>query len=216
MNQKLSMKTILKTGDSIKVSPKEGICHIVKKGESLWKISHEYGVSTKTLMAYNNLKEDSLQVKQNILIPWSKAVAKKITQKKSIRKSNSKFIWPLKGRVTSAYGNRIHPLYKRKIFHTGIDVYSRIGTNIKSTMSGTVSYAGWLRGYGKIVIIKHKSGYSSRYAHLSKFAVKKGQKVSQGKIIGTSGRTGNVTGPHLHFEIRRYGLHKDPVKYLKG
>lgn len=138
-------------------------------------------------------------------------VAKK--RKKTKRKS---FIKPVSGKFTivSKYGKRFHPVYKKNSFHAGVDVRARMNTPLLSVKSGVVDYAGWMRGYGRIVVIKHDRKYSSRYAHLKSFKVKKGQKVKQGQIIGYSGNSGVVTGPHLHFEIREYGRTVNPQKYL--
>jgi murein DD-endopeptidase MepM/ murein hydrolase activator NlpD len=131
-------------------------------------------------------------------------------------KPKKRFIRPVSGKFTvlSKYGNRFHPVYKRNAFHAGIDVRAKINTPLIAVSDGVVDYAGWMRGYGRIVVIKHGKKYSSRYAHLQKFKVKKGQKIRQGQIIGYSGNSGVVTGPHLHFEIREYGRTTNPQKFL--
>ena len=77
-----------------------------------------------------------------------------------------------------------------------------------------MEYAGWLRGYGKIIILRHKKGYTTRYAHLSRMKVKQGERVKRGQVIGVSGASGKVTGPHLHFEVRRYNKLINPLKLL--
>ena len=117
--------------------------------------------------------------------------------------------------VTSSFGNRNHPVLKKVLSHGGVDLKAKTGTRVMSARSGTVSFAGNASGYGKLIIIKHDNGYETRYAHLSKINVKKGQKVSQKELIGLSGATGRVTGPHLHFEIRKNGKIENPLVYLK-
>lgn len=127
----------------------------------------------------------------------------------------SKFDWPVRGPLASPFGNRIHPILKRKIFHSGIDIAAPNGTPVKAPAAGEVIYDGWLRGYGRVVVLNHGQGYSTLYAHLSASLVKEGQEVKPGAVIARVGRTGNVTGYHLHFEVRIYGTPANPIKYLK-
>jgi len=123
------------------------------------------------------------------------------------------FIWPVRGRITSPYGMRV--ISGRKDFHAGIDIGGPTGTNIVAAESGRVSYAGYMRGYGNVIILSHERGYSTVYGHNSVNLVKKGQYVNKGSIIGKVGRTGNATGSHLHFEIRSGGNPVNPLSYLK-
>ncbi|MEU9283541.1 LysM peptidoglycan-binding domain-containing M23 family metallopeptidase [Streptomyces sp. NPDC048275] len=104
-------------------------------------------------------------------------------------------------------------------YHTGVDFVVPTGTTIKSIAAGTVVSAGWGGAYGNQVVIQHADGQYSQYAHLSSLSVSAGQTVTEGQQIGLSGATGNVTGPHLHFEIRTtpdYGSDVDPVAYLRS
>ena len=127
----------------------------------------------------------------------------------------SKFDWPVRGPMASPFGNRIHPILKRKILHAGIDIASPNGTAVKTAAPGEVIYNGWLRGYGRVVVVDHGRGFSTLYAHLSASLVKEGQVVRDGATIARVGKTGNVTGYHLHFEVRQYGTPVNPIKYLK-
>lgn len=127
----------------------------------------------------------------------------------------SKFDWPVRGAMSSPFGYRIHPILKRKILHAGIDIASPNGTPVKTAAPGEVIYNGWLRGYGRVVVIDHGRGFSTLYAHLSASLVHEGQIVKAGANIARVGRTGNVTGYHLHFEVRVYGTPADPIRYLK-
>ena len=127
----------------------------------------------------------------------------------------SKFDWPVRGPMASPFGYRIHPILKRKILHAGIDIASPNGTPIKTAAPGEVIYNGWLRGYGRVVVVDHGRGFSTLYAHLSASLVQEGQIVKAGAVIGRVGKTGNVTGYHLHFEVRVYGTPTNPIKYLK-
>ncbi len=126
-----------------------------------------------------------------------------------------KFIWPIPQRkISSNYGPRIHPKFKTKSAHTGIDVPSPKGTPVRAGADGDVLYAGWLRGYGQIVILDHGGGFSTVYAHMSEILVEEGQRVKGGDPVGKVGATGVATGNHLHFEVRLNGNAQDPLKYL--
>ena len=127
----------------------------------------------------------------------------------------SKFDWPVRGPLASPFGDRIHPILKRKILHAGIDVAAPNGTAVKTAAPGEIIYNGWLRGYGRVVVVDHGRGFSTLYAHLSASLVKEGQVVRDGATIARVGKTGNVTGYHLHFEVRHYGTPVNPIKYLK-
>ncbi|MGM0443165.1 MAG: peptidoglycan DD-metalloendopeptidase family protein [Fibrobacterota bacterium] len=114
-------------------------------------------------------------------------------------------IWPVKrARIASGYGYRVHPVYKRRIFHDGIDIVGDIGDPIVAPADGICRFTGHIKGYGNTVELQHKnSGYYTRYAHMSAFAVEKGDMVKRGEVIGYVGNTGVSTGPHLHYEIRK-------------
>lgn len=130
--------------------------------------------------------------------------------------TGGKLGWPCpsSSRITSQYGYRI--LFGVRDFHTGIDIGASTGTNIVAAESGTVILAnyGWNGGYGNYIIINHGNGITTRYAHASQLYVSAGQTVSKGQVIAAVGSTGNSTGPHLHFEVRENGSHKNPLNYL--
>jgi murein DD-endopeptidase MepM/ murein hydrolase activator NlpD len=132
-------------------------------------------------------------------------------------KKGRDFSVPLAGRITSRYGYRVHPVTKRReSFHCGLDIAAKEGTPVRASADGIVVKAEYLRnGYGKLVIIEHEKELSTYYGHLSEIGVVKGQKVRRGEIIGAVGRTGNATGAHLHFEVRRGGTACDPEAYLR-
>ncbi len=115
---------------------------------------------------------------------------------------------PLKNykRISDKFGYRIHPITKKKVFHFGIDYTAKTGTSIYATADGVVAYSKNKGGYGKFLLINNPFGFSTAFGHLSKFAVKTGDYVYQGDLIGYVGNTGRSTGSHLHYEIRY--LHK--------
>ncbi len=125
-----------------------------------------------------------------------------------------KFMWPLKGQITSYYGYRRHPIFRIIRFHTGVDIASRIGRPIPAADTGIVIYSGWWGGYGLATIVDHGQGFTTVYGHQSKSYVRKGDHVTKGQTIGLIGSTGYSTGPHLHFEIRINGKTVNPMKYF--
>ena len=122
--------------------------------------------------------------------------------------SASGLIWPVNGPVVSGFGMRWGRM------HEGIDIAVGSGTPIHAAASGTVIHAGWLGGYGNLVVVDHGGGLSTAYAHASAILVSVGQQVSQGDTLSLVGSTGNSSGPHLHFEVRVNGSAVDPLLYL--
>lgn len=126
--------------------------------------------------------------------------------------------WPVTGysRISSPFGNRIHPILKTKKFHSGIDVPAPSGVAVVAAGSGKVVTSGTLGSYGRTVIVDHGGGIMTLYAHNSKLLVSVGDTVTKGQRIANIGSTGASTGPHLHFEVRKNGQYVNPVPYVKG
>ncbi len=139
------------------------------------------------------------------------------TKKVPVSSSKSRFTMPLRNpRITSSFSyRRYHPILKRYRPHHGTDFGAKRGTPLLAVNAGTVSFSGWMGGYGKVVKIRHGGGYESLYAHQSRTRVKRGQKVKRGQIIGYVGSTGRSTGPHLHFGLKKNGRWIDPMKVLR-
>jgi len=117
-------------------------------------------------------------------------------------------------RMASGYGPRIHPIYKTRKMHTGMDFSAKSGTPIYATGDGKIAKVRRSRrGYGNHVIINHGYGYKTLYAHMKKYAVKKGQKVQRGEVIGYVGSTGTSVAPHLHYEVHKDGRKINPVNF---
>ena len=129
--------------------------------------------------------------------------------------SGAGFAYPVRyAGVSSPFGNRFHPVLKRYILHTGVDLVAKY-VPLRAAKSGVVTFAGNMSGYRKISIIRHDNGYETRYAHLSVISTNVGEHVNQGDLIGKTGNSGRTTGAHLHFEIRQNGVPKNPMKYLR-
>jgi len=125
-----------------------------------------------------------------------------------------RFAMPVIGRASSGYGMRSDPLHHTHSMHAGFDVAAKTGTPVSAAAGGVVTHAGAAGTYGNLVTIRHDSGFETRYAHLSKVGVQRGDRVTPGQEVGQVGSTGRSTGPHLHFEIRKDGKAVDPAPYL--
>jgi murein DD-endopeptidase MepM/ murein hydrolase activator NlpD len=124
-------------------------------------------------------------------------------------------LWPVEGQVTGSFGERIDPFNGEGAFHSGVDIGSNYGTPIIAPADGVVTFTDQLGGYGKAIMIDHGHGISTRYGHLSGFAVTAGQSVHRGDVIGYVGASGRSTGPHLHYEVRINDTPVNPYKYLR-
>jgi murein DD-endopeptidase MepM/ murein hydrolase activator NlpD len=124
--------------------------------------------------------------------------------------------YPAPGEITSHFGKRVDPFSGETVFHTGVDISCSIKTPIRATADGVVSHSGWIRDSGNVVILEHGCGFLSVYAHNTSNAVKVGQKVKRGDIIGYVGSTGKSTGPHVHYEVWKDGKAVNAQQYLTG
>ena len=125
--------------------------------------------------------------------------------------SSSGLGWPTAGRITSTFGYRIHPIFRFRRFHSGVDFGARWGTPILAAADGQVVGAGWAGGYGRQVRIAHGGGVQTSYSHMSQIAASPGSFVRQGQVIGYVGSSGFSTGPHLHYEVLRAGVKVNPL-----
>jgi len=124
-------------------------------------------------------------------------------------------MWPVEGRLMSAYGQRTDPFSGEGAYHTGVDISAPTGTIARATADGVVIFADFLGGYGRAIVIDHGHGITTRYGHLANFAVTPGQQVNRGDTIGYVGLSGRSTGPHLHYEVRINDTPVNPHKYLR-
>lgn len=122
---------------------------------------------------------------------------------------------PVRGRISSKFGNRRHPRSQDYKHHAGIDIVARLGSPVVATADGRVVFSGVREGYGKVVVVDHGFGYQTVYAHNSRLSVPVGVRVVRGQQIAHVGATGHTTGAHLHYEVRKNGVPVDPQPYLK-
>ncbi len=194
---------------------------MVRPGDNLFRIGKAYDVAYEELARVNRIKDVSqIHVGQRIFIPGAtrQLPVETITPAEPSPATPSMpevpdssvdgFIWPVKGTINSGFGPR------GISSHDGIDIGAPEGTPIRAIEKGEVIYSDQLRGYGNIIIVRHTGGFISVYAHNEANLVREGQTVSRGEVIARVGNTGRVTGPHLHFEIRKNNAAQDPLRYL--
>jgi murein DD-endopeptidase MepM/ murein hydrolase activator NlpD len=198
----------------------DGVYHVVRPGESLYRIGKAYGVAIEELARVNGIKDPNrIFSGQRLLIPGANRavpvetiapaeIAQSDHGTNSLESPDETLIWPIAGTVNSGFGAR------GSGFHDGIDIAAPEGTPVRAVEKGEVIYSDQIRGYGNIVIVRHSGGIVSVYAHNQINLVGAGQDVEQGDIIAKVGSTGRVTGPHLHFEIRKHNVAQDPVRFL--
>jgi len=194
-------------GRNVNLSNK--IIHEVEPGDTLSGLSKKYGVDIETIKLANNLRNSTIRIGDNLIIPYMEK-----NTARSFQLTKGAFIWPVMGRISSSYGSRIHPINNERSFHSGLDIAVPLNKEIRAAASGRVIQSGWISGYGKAVTIDHGNNIKTRYAHNSRLIVKKGSTVRVGDVIALSGSTGLSTGSHLHFEIRKGNNTVNPIKYL--
>ena len=196
----------------------QGIFHVVRPGENLFRIGKAYDTTSHELARANGIRDPrQITVGQKIFIPGAtrQLPVEIITPGEQNNgpgvpadSYDGVFLWPVSGTVNSGFGPR------GSSFHDGLDIGAPEGTPIRAVEHGEIIYSDQLRGYGNIVIIRHSGGIVSVYAHNQVNLVRDKQQVARGEVIARVGSTGRVTGPHLHFEIRRNNLAQDPTRYL--
>ncbi len=192
--------------------------HVVVSGETLAEIALRYGVTAHALAIANNIENPaSVTAGMTLSIPSAQAGTASVryaadgpglcAPPSKLRAGTGYFIRPTRGYTLTQLFHAWHP---------GIDLALDTGNDVYAADSGTVVYAGWNPvGYGNLVILDHGNGWRTYYAHLSAYAVECGEWVARSSIIGAIGSTGNSTGPHLHFEMLRFGVAVDPSGYIR-
>lgn len=207
----------LTVGQQLNILPIDGVYYTVSRGDTLSSVAKQFKVDEAAITGYaaNGVTDGTLTAGQRLVIPGG---AKPETQRQAVatysamapapedaQTGSGAFAWPLRGTLSQGYWAG----------HRAIDLATSTGTPVAAADAGYVSLVQSSNsGYGKMVIIDHGNGYQTLYAHLSKISVEPGQAVARGEIIGSSGSTGNSTGPHLHFEVIKNGVRSNPLGYL--
>lgn len=206
----LNENSILRVGQKLQMPCGQAQVHIIRRGETLWDIARNYNVDLAELQRLNSNKQASnLRIGDQINLPRNTS---RIAFRESLKPSRSiisRFIWPIRGTITSKYG------WRSSGFHHGLDIAGDFGDSVKAAASGVVSFTGYISLYGNTVIIDHPDGKQTLYAHLNHIDVSQGDRVARGTVIAEVGSTGRSTGPHLHFEIKQGDTREDPLVYLR-
>ncbi|MDR1472022.1 MAG: peptidoglycan DD-metalloendopeptidase family protein [Synergistaceae bacterium] len=224
-SNKISDGDILKVGTLVRVPNQDGIFITIKDGQTVEKLSKEYGIFPEAILAANEISPDaSLVGGREIFLPGAKVAAfvetngnKSAVSKSAKSEVSAKrgFGWPVVGKISSRFGWRKDPIRGGKDFHTGLDIKAPRGRAITAAAAGKVVHSGWMGGYGRTIVISHGGGTTTLYAHCSKLLVKAGESVKRGQAIAQVGSTGRSTGNHLHFEVRTGGRPTNPLKHLR-
>ncbi len=192
-----------------KLSAQNGIYHKVKAGETIWRIAKTYGVDVEAIVKSNNIPNVALIEKdQLVFIPGALAVKDVGPVAERVNVSDpGEFIWPVKGRILSYFGERYQSRANR-----GIAIQAPEGESVKASRSGKVVFADYLNGYAYTVILDHGDGFFSVYGQNSRLLVKLGEMVSQNQPLALLGKQGEVS--FLHFEIRKNSVADNPLYYL--
>jgi len=196
------------------------IDELVEKDNELRKLLGLKGWQSKIKLSTQGSNEIRTDKISNVLDLASVKLAEKRQSLEELKKwvavvrsrfANTPSRWPIYGRIVSGFAYRAYPW---RGFHYGIDIKASYGAPARATANGVISYVGWRRGYGKLVEIDHGYGVKTIYAHNSAYAAAIGQRAAKGQIVSYVGMTGWTTGPHLHYEVRRYDRPLNPVAYL--
>lgn len=175
--------------------------------------SHHDELVDSSLNQFNILRVSAISGAATIGIDMS--ARRSLTTADWLRLSQLPNLWPVQGRITSAFGERIDPFNGEGAYHRGVDISSGYGTPIEAPADGVVLFAGRDGGYGRMIEIDHGHDVMTRYGHLSAFVVAAGQSVRRGEVIGYVGDSGRSTAPHLHYEVWVHNTPVNPYKYLR-
>jgi len=221
--------SVLHPGMVLRIPNQDGVFYTFKAQDKIDNVARQYRVAVDRIKKVNPTVDlYSLKAGDEIFLPGARPEAIAEARRDSrtggaspSRSTSSTGVsarnlrWPVMGKINSAYGWRRHPITRRNDFHTGLDINAARGAVIRSAGEGKVVYAGWMGGYGRVVVVEHADGKSTLYAHCSSLLVSQGARVSAGQNIARVGSTGMATGPHLHFEVRSGNKPINPLPYLR-
>jgi murein DD-endopeptidase MepM/ murein hydrolase activator NlpD len=196
----------IREGIVLKIPNQDGIAYAIQPSDTLSSIAEKYGIDHNDILTVNEYFSVNLKEGDTLFLPGAKL------DPAALQEINGDlFIWPTTNRyVTSAYGWRISPITRTRLFHFGIDIRGSTGAPVYAAMAGRVTYTGYNETYGNHLVISHHSGYRTLYGHLNVIRVKSGTYVSTGQRVGDVGSTGASTGSHLHFTVYKNGVTVNP------
>jgi len=239
MLQKISRYNELRTEDAqlkdnysrLEQVAKERDIQVASLGSLAREVSSLYGLKSNPAMVTASTEKieqdqvnsslDTLYALKNTALTGAASVGismgltRNSTTADWIRANSAPNLWPVEGQITGSFGERIDPFNGEGAFHSGVDISASVGSAVIAPADGFVTYADFLGGYGRAVMMDHGHGISTRYGHLSSFAVTSGQYLHRGDTIGYVGLSGRSTGPHLHYEVRIHDTPVNPYKYLR-
>jgi len=207
---------LLRLGQKLVILPINGVYHTVGQKDTLESIAKKYKADVADIVAYEDnhidARNPTIQVGQKLVVPAGRkpVVVRQVKVysgpvPSGAARGTGKFVWPTSGYITQGF----------KPLHRAIDIAGRVGQSVKASDSGYIVESGWSNsGYGYFIVVDHRNGYQTLYAHLSRILVNPGEPVARGATIGLMGSTGRSTGPHLHFEVRQGGVQRNPFGYL--
>jgi murein DD-endopeptidase MepM/ murein hydrolase activator NlpD len=200
----------IRVGTLLAIPNANGLKYAVRRGDTLQGIALSSGVTLNDILDWNRLSSSVISVGQELFLPGARMRPNDLN-----RILGNLFMYPVWGRISSYFGERSDPFTGTERMHNGIDIVGKPLTAIAAAMAGTVADVGFNYNYGNYVILKHTGFYQTLYGHLTRYSVKRGEKVQQGQTVGELGSTGYSTGPHLHFSIFHNGEAVDPLRFLK-
>lgn len=199
-------------GKRIIVPNLQGILYSVKKGDTLETVAAKYKIDVSDILDANDLTDSDISRTEIFEGEMLFLPGAQLTEAERAKALGYLFMKPIHGRFTSGFGIRTDPFTSEAGYHPGIDIHAPYGSSVFSSKEGRVVFAGWNGGYGKCVIIRHLFGFETVYGHLSSIGVAKDRWIKAGQYLGRVGSTGRSTGPHLHFEVRKYGRPVNPTR----
>ena len=228
-NQLRSEKEALKTRyTQLEQVAKEKDIQVASLGTLASEVSSLYGLKSDALLVEPTEPDASIQLSMEQLsalrqsamsgattIGIGGGLSRAATLTDWLRMAEAPTLWPVAGRITGSFGERIDPFNGEGAFHRGVDISTGFGSRILAPADGVVIFAGEMNGYGRLVEVDHGHGIITRYGHMSAFAVADGQHLSRGQTIGYVGLSGRSTGPHLHYEVWVHNTPVHPYKFLR-
>jgi len=204
----------VKEGDPLMLPEVNGILYHVDRGETVDSIINKFGIDKSQFILYNpyiSLVHQSMSLKtgQEVFLPEVS-----LNEEELRSRTGQLYIFPVKGRIEKPYGEYRDSMTQIVSFHNGIDIKGEVGDPVRATFTGIVISAGFNNSYGNFIVLDHRNGYKSLYAHLSDISVRRNDKVLQGEVIGLVGKTGYAPTAHLHFSLFKGKKSVDPMDYL--